>query len=190
MQRGFKTHAEKLSCRLRSELGLLAHSPLAGKKLIEHLKIILVQPADIPDMPAELLHEVLNGSSEHWSAITFYDRSARPVIIHNPKHAPCRQESDLMHETAHILSKHPPAKIVPLGDFAFRTYDQTQEKEAEWLGACLQITREGLLWAIRQRMNNQQIAQLFGASEALVRFRRNTTGVDVQLTRYRVWTGR
>ncbi len=90
-----------------------------------------------------------------------------------------------MHEVAHILRKHPRAKIVQLGDVVFRTYDPAYEKEAEWLGACLQITREGLVWAVKSGMSPEQIAGHFGASQALVRFRRNTTGVDVQLQRAR-----
>jgi len=52
------------------------------------------------------------------------------------------------------------------------------------MGASLQITRQGLLWAIRKQMGNDEIAQHYGASEALVRFRRNLTGVDRQMTRY------
>jgi Zn-dependent peptidase ImmA (M78 family) len=187
MQRGFKTRAEKVSCQLRAEMGLSAHAPLAGKQLIAHLRVLLIQPADIPGIRAELLHEVLNGSSEYWSAITFYDQSGRPVIIFNPRHAPARQESDLMHEAAHILCKHPPAKIVRIGGFGMRTYDESQEEEAKWLGACLQITREGLLWAIREQMTTEAMAGFYGASEALVRFRRNTSGVDVQLKRYQAY---
>jgi Zn-dependent peptidase ImmA (M78 family) len=187
MQRGFKTRAEKVSCQLRAEMGLSAHAPLPGKQLIAHLKVLLIQPADIPGIQVELLHEVLNGSSDHWSAITFYDQTGRPVIIFNPRHAPTRQESDLMHEAAHILCKHPPAKIVRIGGFAMRTYDESQEEEAKWLGACLQITRDGLLWAIREQMTTAAMASFYGASEALVRFRRNTSGVDVQIKRYQAY---
>ena len=94
-----------------------------------------------------------------------------------------------MHETAHILCAHPPAKIARIGGCSFRTYDPTHEGEAEWLGGCLQITREGLLWAIYQGMNNEDIAAHFGASLDMVRFRRNTTGVDAQIVRARaLWS--
>ena len=187
MQRGFKTQAERLSCQLRAEMGLSAHSPLPGKQLIAHLKVLLIEPADVPGIGVELLREVLDGSSERWSAITFYDKTGQAVIIFNPRHAPSRQESDLMHEAAHILRKHPPAKIVRVGGFAMRSYDESQEEEAKWLGACLQITRDGLLWAIRQEMTTEAMAEFFGASEALVRFRRNTSGVDLQMKRYRAY---
>ena len=181
MQRGFKTKAESLACDLRAELGLPPFAPLSGKRLVSHLKVCLIHPAEIPDMPVDLLHRVLNGGSEHWSAITFYDCTARPFIIHNPNHAPPRQESDLMHESAHILCKHPPAKIVSLGGFAMRTYNSNHEDEAAWLGGCLQIPRVGLLWAIKRNMSDEELAQHFGASLEMARFRRRTTGVDSQL---------
>ena len=66
----------------------------------------------------------------------------------------------------------------------FRSYDENHEEEAKWLGACLQITRRGLLWAIGRRMTIEQMGEYFCASEALIRYRRNVTGVDVQMTRY------
>ena len=181
MQRGFKTKAERLACELRAQLNLDPFAPLPGKRLVSHLKVHLIHPAEIPDMPADLLHRVLKSGSEHWSAITFYDCNARPFIIHNPNHAPPRQESDLMHESAHILCEHPPAQIVSLGGFALRTYNSAHEDEASWLGGCLQIPREGLLWAIKRRMSDEELARHFGASLEMARFRRRTTGVDNQL---------
>ena len=92
-----------------------------------------------------------------------------------------------MHEAAHILRNHPPARIVSVGGCSFRTYSPEDEKEAEWLGGCLQITRDGLLWAIRKGMTNESIAAHFGASSEMVRFRRNTSGVDTQIARLRTF---
>lgn len=185
MRWGFKTEADRIACRLRSELKLAKFAPLPARTLLAHLEIVLLQPSDIPELRPETLHRVMNGASAHWSAITFYDASRRPLIIHNPKHALSRQESDLMHEAAHILCNHKPAKIVNASGCTFRTYDPNQEKEAEWLGGCLQITRDGLLWAIRRQMTNDRIAEHFCASPDMVRFRRNTTGVDTQIARLR-----
>src|SRR5215211_6946139 len=112
MQRGFKTKAEQIACELRVRLGLPAHSPLPAKKLIAHLEVLVMQPGEIPGLRPELIHEMQNGSSDQWSAITFYDALGKPFIIHNPRHAPTRQESDLMHEAAHIICKHRPGQMV------------------------------------------------------------------------------
>lgn len=92
-----------------------------------------------------------------------------------------------MHEAAHLICNHSPAKV---GLCGMRSYDDVHEEEAKWLGASLQITRHGLLWAVRKQMGNDEIARFYGASEALVRFRRNLTGVDRQMTRYRVTSHR
>ena len=185
MRRGFKTRAESLACELRAKLGLAAQSPLAAKRLLGYLEVLVLQPRAIPELRSEVIHEMLNGSSKHWSAVTIYDASGQPLIIHNPEHALTRQESDLMHEAAHILCKHPPGKIIRVGELSFRSYDAGHEEEAKWLGACLQITRHGLLWGIGRCMTTAQMAEHFCASEAQVRYRRNVTGVDVQMSRFR-----
>lgn len=62
-------------------------------------------------------------------------------------------------------------------------FDAAQEAEAAYLGGCLQIPREGLLWALRRHMSTAEIARHFGASELMVRYRRNVTGVDRQVAR-------
>jgi Zn-dependent peptidase ImmA (M78 family) len=184
MQHGFKTRAEKIACEFRTKLGLAIHSPLPAKKLLDHLGVLVFQPVEIPGLRKEVVHEMQNGSSQHWSAVTIHDFQGHPFVIHNPDHAPTRQESDLMHEAAHIICKHPPGKIVKLGELNFRSYDEECEEQAKWLGGCLQITRRGLLWAIGRSMTQEQMCEHFCASEAIVRYRRNMTGVDVQMTRF------
>jgi len=51
------------------------------------------------------------------------------------------------------------------------------------LGGCLQIPRPALLWALRRQMTTPEIADHYGASEKMVRYRRNVTGVDAQMGR-------
>lgn len=185
MRHGFKTRAERLASEFRAKLGLAAHAPLKAKALLAHLEVFVFEPASIPGLRPEVVHEMQNGSSAHWSAVTIYDPQGRPFIIHNPDHAPTRQESDLMHEAGHIICKHLPGKILKVGELNFRSYDEQHEEEAKWLGGCLQITRSGLLWAIGRRMTPQQMSEHFCASEAIIRYRRNMTGVDVQMSRSR-----
>jgi hypothetical protein len=64
-----------------------------------------------------------------------------------------------------------------------REFKTEDEEEAEWLGGCLQIPREGLTWAISRGMTSKQVAEYFHASEEMVRFRRNMTGIDRQFKR-------
>lgn len=49
-----------------------------------------------------------------------------------------------------------------------------------YLGGCLQIPRRGLLWAIQRQMTQTEIAVHFHASEEMVRFRSNVTGVNIR----------
>ena len=89
-----------------------------------------------------------------------------------------------MHEIAHIICEHPTANSGING--SLRSYDEEQEEEARYMGGCLQITRAGLLWALRRRMTKEQIAKHFLASVDLVRYRQNVTGADKQIARERV----
>ena len=88
-----------------------------------------------------------------------------------------------MHEIAHIICKHA-APNSGINGF-LRSYDEAQEEEARYMGGCLQIPREGLLWALRRRMTKEQIAKHFLSSVDLVRYRQNVTGADKQIARER-----
>jgi hypothetical protein len=58
-----------------------------------------------------------------------------------------------------------------------------RERRSEWLGGCLQIPRETILYLVRRGYDNPAIAEQFEASEDMARFRRNMTGVDRQIAR-------
>lgn len=192
MRHGFKTEAEKIAAASREMLGLPAHAPLPARKLAKRMGVTVVGPKDIPDIPERLVTQMLFDFANNWSGITIPIDGGNLVIL-NTTHIPARQESDLMHELAHIIRKHKPARIDPPGKlpWASRSFDAEQEAEAAWLGGCLQIPRSGLLLSIEQSLDNKQIAERFGASPEMVRFRRNMSGVDQQLarrTRYRAST--
>jgi len=184
MQRGFKTWAERKSTELRVALQLPVHGFLSATALARHLELTIIGPSQLPDIPPAVLNELLVVNPDCWSAITI-PTDAGTVIVHNTRHAPTRQESDLMHEIAHVICEHKGATVHCSGKlpWAFRTFNEDQEDEAKWLGASLQIPRAGLVWAINRKMADPAIAEHFRASEALVRFRRNTTGVDFQQKR-------
>lgn len=82
-----------------------------------------------------------------------------------------------MHEFAHVLLKHQTVGFDPQTRQPLRI--EKNEEEATYLGGCLQIPRRGLLWAVQQKMMLTQIAKYFGASEEMVQFRINVTGVKI-----------
>ncbi|MDP1801494.1 MAG: ImmA/IrrE family metallo-endopeptidase [Bacteroidota bacterium] len=181
LPRGFKSKAEKTAIALRTELGLLASDPLCGFKLAEHLNVKVFTPLEI--FPAETNIEDLVGSDKGWSALTMKTGSDATIIIHNHLHAPARQQSNLMHEMAHIICCHKqPERHKGINlPFIMREFDPQQEQEANYLGSALQITRDGLLWALKKRMEVAEIAEHYNASPAMVTLRINTTAVKKQL---------
>jgi Zn-dependent peptidase ImmA (M78 family) len=130
--------------------------------------------------------QLIQHDPSSWSAVTIQLQD-NTFIVHNAAHAPVRQESDIMHEVAHIVRRHEPSQLITLDglDVTLRTYDVAQEEEAAWLGAALQLPRAALLWAIREGMSDTEISQHFNASVSQIRYRRGVTGVDIQRRRRR-----
>lgn len=178
---GFKAEAERISLECRKELGLKDYSPLSAVALANHLKVKILTPTDIPGITDSILQELLYGEGrERWSAAIF-SKNDKKYIIHNPTHSKYRQESDLMHELAHAIKKHPLHNletaltncIIPL-----RKYDEEQEAEAEWLGGCLQLPKSALFYYHHVLgKNKKEISASFNASEEMVRYRLSVTGV-------------
>ena len=184
MKRGFKTQAEQQARDYRQALAIRDSQPLPAKSLAEHLGIHVMTPDEIPGL--DPLHSGwLSNRDSKWSAgAVVIPEQDRVFIVHNSTHSRSRQESDIMHEIAHIICEHPTANSGING--SLRSYDEEQEEEARYMGGCLQITRAGLLWALRRRMTKEQIAKHFLASVDLVRYRQNVTGADKQIARERV----
>ena|ERR1035437_1540602 len=101
------------------------------------------------------------------------------IIIHNPYHSVARQQSDMMHEIAHIICKH--ERIEKEYDFeipfGLREFDKVQEEEAKCLGSTLQLATPCLLWANKKSMTTEAIAEHFNASKNMVTYRMNMTGI-------------
>lgn len=180
-RRGFKTWAEKQGLEYRAALGLRITDHLPANALAGYLKISVFTPGDFPGLQAKHLKHLLNKGKSQWSALTVPHPEGH-IVIYNPTHSASRQESDLMHELAHILCGHPAPQLqhIPGFPLGLREYDIDKEKEAEWLGGCLQLPRNSLSWALRRGMDHDSIADHFKASKDMVRFRVNMTGLKRQ----------
>ena len=146
----------------------------------------MLTPAEVPGLPRAVLNQLLVTDPSGWSATTLV-MDGYSLIIYNPGHSESRRGSDLAHELAHLILDHKPATLIMSqdGDMVIRTYDQQQEDEASWLAACLLLPREAL-WSIRRRrLSDERACSEFGVSLAMLRFRFNRSGVDVQLQRAR-----
>jgi Zn-dependent peptidase ImmA (M78 family) len=177
-KRGFKTLAEKKSVDLRTELGIKPSYPLPAEKLAEHLKVPILFPHQIPDMDEATLGCLRKGNESYWSGVTLRVNEKLLVII-NDSHSKARQESSIMHELAHVICDHEMGQFSHLSHgITLRDYDDEMEKEAEWLGGCLQLPRVALHFHYKVYGNSvKEIAEKFNASQDMVKFRLGVCGL-------------
>lgn len=182
-RRGFKKWTDEKAIELRKQLGLYASSPLCAFKLCEFLKIPVIVPSNVQGLSEDYLNELIGNGSTHWSAATIPLNDEKYMIVHNPTHSPARQQSNLMHELAHILCEHKVSektKSTGLSGF-LRSLNTEQEDEAEWLGSCLQLPRPALIYSLKKGMTYENIAEHYNCSIEMVQYRINITGVKRQL---------
>ena len=181
--RGFKTWCEKVASSFRVELGVGPYDPLDPRKLAAHLRVVVWKIEDIPGIPPECLATLL-ADGESWSAATVVEGNRHAIIL-NSAHSPARQNSDLMHELAHLIRAHTPARMDVSADglLLLSTYDRKQEDEANWLAGCLLLPRATLIKSRQLRLSVAGIAAKYGASEEMTKYRINVTGVEYQLVR-------
>jgi Zn-dependent peptidase ImmA (M78 family) len=178
---GFKAEAERKAIKLRTEMSLKSHDALSAFDLAEHIGIPLLTPIEAGLSKNEANILIRNGSG--WWGLTIKNDEGQWVVIYNNYQSANRQQSTIMHEIAHIICEHelPAPVLVANCPLPLRHYDPSIEEEANCLGSCLQITREGLLWALKKGMSVSEISNHFKASEAMVNYRIRTTGVNKQL---------
>ncbi|MEL6438527.1 MAG: ImmA/IrrE family metallo-endopeptidase [Cyanobacteria bacterium J06621_8] len=163
---------EAIATKQRNILGFKAYKLLPAQVLAKHFQARIFTAETVPNV--ELKAVKLLCSSDNWSAAIIREN---PLwIVHNSRHSPARQQSNLMHEFAHIILKHEMIKYDPRTGFPLRR--KQYEDEAVYLGGCLQIPRRGLLWAKQKQMTISQVALHFNASEDMVqKLRCNVTGI-------------
>lgn len=175
LPRGFTSRAEQLSERFRTQLSIHPCGHLCAFRLANHLGVSVCEASDY-GIDLDLVQRVTG-----WSGLYLVNQFGEKIIIHNATHPPGRQQSTVMHELAHLLCTHPLPRKAILPELPFlRCYEPQHEQEAECLGSTLQITRKGLVWAMRRNMSISQIAEYYQASHEMVEYRLNITGVAKQ----------
>lgn len=177
LPRGFTGRAERLAEDFRSQLNIHPCDHLCAFELAKYLGVCVCEATEYGIEP-ELL-ERLTG----WSGLFLVNQYGEKIIIHNTYHPPGRQQSTVMHELAHLVCQHPLPAEVLIPELPFlRRYEPQHEQEAEYLGATLQMTRKGLVWACRRKMTTEQIAHYFKASHEMVDYRLRISGVARQFS--------
>lgn len=183
-RRGFKTWAEQTALRVREKLKLAPSAPLDPLQLAALLSVPVLGPEALADLPDDCRKRLLGRHNENWSAITVGNGGCHLIVV-NPEHASTRQNSNLAHELAHIILGHEPSMmfVSAKSTVALRTHNKEQEDEANWLAGCLLLPRDALLLVRRKRIPDVEISATYQVSPAMLRFRLNASGVDVQLRR-------
>jgi IrrE N-terminal-like domain len=187
LRRGFKTWCENAAASYRGDLGLTRTAPLDPLILAKHLGIIVWSPDQIPGMKDDILKHLTVDDPESWDAVTIESAGATLVILNSVPDVG-RRNNSLAHEVSHVILEHEPAHVfhTPDGHMVMNEYNEVHEEEANCLSGTLLVPRDALLEAIPRGMNETAMAKHFGVSAALLRMRRNMTGVDKQLSYSRI----
>lgn len=179
MRHGFKAWSEKVALEYRLKLSLRYYEHMDGFALADHLSIPVLFPSDFPELSTGLLVQ------NDWSAMTFHHPMDGNIIILNNTHSTKRQQSNIMHEIAHVVCNHlGNAFEIVDGLPILRKFSKDQEEEAEWLGGCLQLPRKALTWALNKGMNENEMSEYHSASMRMVTYRLRITGAKLQFSRY------
>ncbi|WIY01838.1 ImmA/IrrE family metallo-endopeptidase [Amycolatopsis mongoliensis] len=183
MRRGFKTEAERLADRTRTQMGLRSDAGLPILDLAAHLGV-RVRSADrlVAREELEELDELQPGA---FSAATFQLPNRRTVIVYNPLSERVRTNSDIAHELAHLLLDHDVREIQQLAGQTFFTCDPEQEEEANWLAGCLLLPRPLLVAEAFAGATPEYLADKYQVSLPMARWRLNASGVLLQVQRAR-----
>lgn len=177
LRRGFKAHAEREATRVRKELALSSHDRLDPRALARHLKISVVDAAELVSLKD--LEDLERVQAFAFSAATF-DIAGRKIIVVSPLRNTGRQNSDIAHELAHVMLGHDLSEIREVEGMPFRTCRPDEEEEATAFGGTLLLPRPLLLSAARRQATIEQIAEQYDVTVEMARFRYNTTGVGKQ----------
>lgn len=167
--------------QVRRRLRIAPDEELPPEKLAEDLGVMLWSCREIAGLSPDVRDRLEGTFKDEWSAVTIM-AGPRPVIVFNGAHSRRRRASTLLHEMAHVLLDHSPGNMFfGANGLALRTFDSTQESEADWLAGCLLLPRDALLSARKRGLTNEEICERHSASEDMLRFRLNSTGVNRQL---------
>ncbi len=177
-RRGFVKEAEEYAEDFRFEMDRASHEPLSALDLADFLDIPVCGLSDHPAI-AESDKAFFRGPGNSLFSAATLPQGTYRSIVHNDYQHPNRQNSNVMHEIAHILLGHPTKP--PLLEDSCRNFDADAEKEANHLGFTLLVPKRAALYAHEQFATVEQAAKYYGVSVPLLRHR-------IQITDVRRWS--
>ena len=172
MRRGFRTEAEEYAAEFRAELGVATDGALCPFRLAALLAVPVVPLSQLNGFGPSARE---SAEESVFSATTLADGTYK-MIVHNDSQHPHRQNSNVMHEIAHILLGHPAHP--PLTEDRCRNFNTVFETEAKELGFTLLISKLSALRIVESGITLPQASILYGASRALIEYRIRITDAN------------
>ena len=184
MRRGFKAHAERLSLDTRDRLGVRSDTAIDPIALVQSKGCFVWTPQDVPELDVSHLTQLTISDPDSWDAVTIKEGDCTVIVINNTRPA-TRQANTIMHEWAHLELKHKPSRVDEFenGLLLLSDYPKELEDEANWLSGAMLAPRDGLASLRRRKLDDEQIAEVFGISIELATWRLRMTGIDRQFRR-------
>lgn len=181
MRRGFKADAERRAAAARQSLDLAPTARLDPWDYAASLGILVFGANELELAPTDAC-QLLERDPDSWSGMTLAEDGVHVIVI-NSAHGQARQCSTLMHEIAHVLLDHLPARVEvsKSGIILLSDYSDEQEQEADWLGAALLLPEAALLNYRSRGTSVSEIAEIYGVSEELCTWRCRMTGVEKRI---------
>jgi Zn-dependent peptidase ImmA (M78 family) len=141
------------------------------------MKVVMLDESS--GVPSEVCDRLLRCDSRAWSAGTLHLPDGGKLVVMNPTHEVQRQRASLMEEIAHIHLRHRPTQFIHVNGIVLRSWDDSSERQAYWLGATALLPERILKGARTLGKTTEQVAEEHGVSVALVKFRTNTLGIKL-----------
>jgi Zn-dependent peptidase ImmA (M78 family) len=178
LRRGFKAEAARIALEFRAEMGLAAGDRLDPHAACAHLAIPVATLSSLEWRDPEAATQLLRIDSSCFSAGTVLSGSMRLIVL-NDSHHVNRQSSSLAHELSHVVLEHPPGPAID-PETGCRTWSDEHEQEADWLGGCLLVPRDGLAAIVTGAEHLVAAAEHFCVSDEMISYRYNVTGLRRQ----------
>tara|TARA_R110002110_G_scaffold413699_4_gene641455 strand:+ start:532 stop:1104 length:573 start_codon:yes stop_codon:yes gene_type:complete len=176
LRRGFVKEANEWAIDLRQELNLLPQEPMCPWRLSKHLRVRIIPLSALRQCPERtLLFQRRKGCG--FSAAVCFDGIEAFIVI-NDINDPKRQVSDIAHELAHVLLRHPPSN--PFHADGIREFSAEHELEAERLGPTLLVSGHAALEAYRSISSGahtlSSLSDTWNITEDVIRMQINLSG--------------
>jgi len=181
LRKGFVTEANDWAVELRREMNLAANDPMCPWNLAKYLGVKIYKLCDLKACSERtLLYERRKGHC--FSAAVCFDGVAAFIVM-NDANEKKRQASDIAHELAHVLLRHPPAN--PFQTDGVRLFSDAHELEAERLGPTLLISDAAAVRALsmvsRGLHSMQSLSDSWGITQEVLQMRINLSGAKRRL---------